>query len=76
MYVFVVGQYSDTDNSWKNAFEQLTLFLRTFHDQNLGDVKLSTNVVYGRNGLRSLQRRGYKGSLGLDRFQSLSTLHK
>ena len=34
MYVFVVGQYSDTDNSWKNAFEQLTLFLRTFHDQN------------------------------------------
>ena len=25
MYVFVVGQYSDTDNSWKNAFEQNTI---------------------------------------------------
>ena len=25
MYVFMVGQYLDTDNSWKNAFEQNTI---------------------------------------------------
>ena len=42
--------WSDTDNSWKNAFEQNTFSVH--FTTNIGDYKLSTNVVYGRNGLR------------------------
>ena len=33
MYVFMVGQYSDTDNSYGRTRLNKTLFLRTFHDQ-------------------------------------------
>jgi len=45
MGMYVVGLNSDTNNPLNKI-----LFFRT-NDEHIGDVLLSTNVVYGRNGL-------------------------
>ena len=45
MGMYVVRLNSDTNNPLNKI-----LFFRT-NDEHIGDVLLSTNVVYGRNGL-------------------------
>jgi hypothetical protein len=48
MGMYVVRLNSDTNNPLNKI-----LFFRT-NDEHIGDVLLSTNVVYGRNGLRTI----------------------